>query len=205
MCEPTTIATATAAVLGTVASAMDAQQQANAANAHRRQQALATREEADRAARLELEQIATRSQEEADARATEAAATDKASLQARASAKTAAAEAGVAGTSIRNLLDDYENTRAGVNFQRDQQAMLAARRDAADVESVQQRRESRYRSSTPGYVSGPSALSVGASLAGVAADAYGDYKTKQSKKPKKRGPANSFSKSRISGYTYQEI
>lgn len=173
-------------------------------NQRRRDLAIRTRNEADRSARLELEQVANRESEEAIARSIEGTKARKDSLRASAAAKVSASEGGVSGVSVDALINDYNRNFAEFNHQLDITEEFQRRQSRYDTDVVDHKRQSRYDNSTPSYLDGPSAMGAIGGLAGSAIGAYGKWKGKQAAVTTTR--TNSWGAATgQSGYTYLEI
>ncbi len=187
----------------TMAARSEEQARIDEENQRRREQAIRTRNEADRAARLELEQIATREEEESIARSVETAKARKSSLQASAAARVAAAEGGVSGVSVDSLVGDYERSFREFNHQLDITEAFQARKTRYDTDVVDHKRQSRYDNSTPNYLSSPGIGGAIGQFAGSAIGAFGKWQSKQ-KPVSPRGNSFRFVGSGT-GYDYLEF
>lgn len=115
MCEVATALLVTSLVVGAATSYTAYQGQEQAAKAQARYNAQAAAE-GEKLARESLEiqsrQMALRAQQEEEAKAQAIAQTNREFMRAKATAKVAAGEAGVAGLSIDQLLADFDNLEA---------------------------------------------------------------------------------------------
>lgn len=204
MCEPMTALKIGMSLMSTMMAQSAEQDKVDEENQRRRDLAIRTRNEADRSARLELEQVANRESEEAIARSIEGTKAQKDSLRASAAAKVSAAEGGVSGVSVDSLISDYNRNFAEFNHQLDITEEFQRRQSSYDTDVVDHKRQSRYDNSTPSYLDGPSAMGAIGGLAGSAIGAYGKWKASQT--PVATTRTNSWgSATGQSGYTYLEV
>lgn len=160
-----------------------------------------TTEEADRAAKFEMEGQARKQREEERAEVDEKTKASKATMQAKAAAQVAAAEAGVSGVSIDHLFDDFDRSLGEFNLSVEQTADAQALQDMADVENIKQKRISRIKNAEPGGVRSPSMLQPLGDFAGTLIGAYGKWRSANTKSPSN----NSYGRGRGSGYDYLEV
>lgn len=119
MCEPTTIAVAMG--VGQAASTIAGQR--NAAKTQEKMQLRATQDEQKRYSR-EVSAQRTRERFQKIAMAQKLRANQKRAMEARATARTVAGEAGVGGRSVDALMSDYTRKEADYNFSLAQQDQM---------------------------------------------------------------------------------
>lgn len=183
MCDPVTIATVALSGLSAAASFMEQSAAADQEEARQAELYQRTADEADNAYRFETEGLVRRQRENEVARANDEQVANIESMRAKATAKVAAAEGGVAGVSIDALIGDFDRSLAVYRNGIEQSADFEDRQILAEVEGADARRKSRINNASPQGVTRPSVISGAIDFAGAGLAAYGSYKKSQPVKP----------------------
>lgn len=176
MCEPATIAMLALTVASTTATYVGQERQARSQARYYKQAAEEGQKLALESLAVESSQLALRSKQEAEAKSQAVQKTQTDYLRAKSTAKVASGESGVSGTSIDQLLADFD-------FQEDLE-VSAIKTNASyaeqqlSMEKLGLRGQANQRiASTRGQpVSRPSLIAAGLQIAGAGAGAYARYK-----------------------------
>ncbi len=179
MCEPTTIALAGLAIsaASTATGFIGAQQQADAQEEYNAFQQEQTRlnAEAAYANDFNAEQARLSQEAAADSREIQEAQIDAA--KARATARTAAGEAGVSGLSVDALIADFNRSEARFRDATRQQQEFDTLASRDRLRQADARKQSRINSAVPQPVQRPSFLGAALRIGGAGVSAAGELES----------------------------
>lgn len=174
MCNPVLLGVGglIAGIGGAVVNYSAQQSQASAARSYQQQMYEATKAQAQRSLISQYSDLAVRQAQEDRKASQEIQAIARQALEARSRAYASSLEAGVAGVSIDNLMQEYVR-REGEFITRTRQQNQAIQMQLQNQKwGLMAEAESRILGATPRPVEGPSALALGLNIAGSAADFF---------------------------------